>query len=75
MLMARCVATVPVFAGAVTDGARRQELLAIHSRILRSADISIAPAMQETDAPRAVIADEHGVMIRNSSLRDLVALA
>jgi hypothetical protein len=75
MLVALCVATVPLFAGAVTDGARRQELLAIHSRILRSAEIAIAPAMQDSDAPHGVIADEHGVLIRNSSLRDLIALA
>jgi beta-lactamase regulating signal transducer with metallopeptidase domain len=75
MSMTLCVATVPLFAGAVTDGARRQELLAVHSRILGSADISIAPASDDADASHAVIADEHGVLIRNSSLRDLIALA
>jgi hypothetical protein len=75
MLATLGIATVPLFAGAVTDGARRQELLAAHSRILGSAEISIAPASDGAGSPHQVVADEHGVLIRNSSLRDLIALA
>jgi beta-lactamase regulating signal transducer with metallopeptidase domain len=75
LLMTLCVATVPLFAGAVTEGARRQQLLASHSRILGSAEISIAPASDGADSPHQVVADERGVLIRNSSLRDLIALA
>jgi beta-lactamase regulating signal transducer with metallopeptidase domain len=75
LVMTLCVATVPLFAGAVTEGARKQQLFAVHSRILGSAEISVSPASDETDATHRVIADERGVVIRNSSLRDLVALA
>ena len=75
LLMTLGVALAPLVAGAVTDGARRQQLLAVHSRLLGSAAISVAPASERADAPHRVIADERGVLIRNSSLRDLIALA
>jgi hypothetical protein len=75
MLATLGVATVPLFAGAVTDGARRQELLATHSRILRSAEIFVVPATANVEMAHGIIADESGVLIRNSSLRELIALA
>jgi hypothetical protein len=75
LLISLAVASVPLVAGAVTDGARLQELLAAHSRVLRSAEITIEPASEGADATHHVIADESGVLIRNSSLRDLIALA
>ena len=74
LLATLAVAVTPLVAGAVSDGARRQVLLASHSRLLVSADISVVPSSQG-EAPYSVIADEQGVLIRNSSLRDLIALA
>ena len=38
------VTAAPLFAGAVVEGAHRQELLAVNSRALGSAEFSIAPA-------------------------------
>jgi beta-lactamase regulating signal transducer with metallopeptidase domain len=69
------ITAAPLFAGAVVDGAHRQELLAVNSRALGSADFSIEPTTSGRTAPRRVIAASNEVVIRNGSLRDLVAIA
>jgi bla regulator protein BlaR1 len=69
------ITAAPLFAGAVVEGAHRQELFAVNSRALSSAELSIGPAMDGTESPRQVIAAPNEVTIRNSTLRDLVAIA
>jgi len=68
------VATAPLFAGAIVDGAHRMELLAFNSRTLESGEFVIGPA-RGTDARSRVVANSNAVSIRNSSMRDLIALA
>jgi len=69
------IATAPLIAGAVQDAAHRQELLAVNTRALGTAEVSIGPAASSRDFRRQLIADANGVEIRNSSMRDLLALA
>ena len=69
------VAAAPLVAGAVDGTAHRQQLLAINSHALWSADISIDPTADDSSERQRVIADQRGVLIRNSTLRDLLALA
>ncbi len=69
------VATVPVFAGAFDVAMRRYDLLRSHASALGSADVSIAPAAPGAPPRGSVIVNDDRVVIRNSSLRDLVALA
>ena len=68
-------ATVPMFAGAVDSTVRRHELLTINSRVLGTADFSIALAAGRRGAPQEILATRKGVVIRNTTLRDLIALA
>jgi len=76
LLMATiAAATVPMFAGAVDGSARRHELLTLNSRVLRTADFFIEPASVGARIPQAIVAARDGVLIRNTTLRDLVALA
>ena len=69
------VAAAPLVAGAVNDAARRQALLAVNTRELGSAEVFIAPAVGGAAARARVVANQNGVLIRNSTLRDLIALA
>jgi len=69
------VTAAPLFAGAVVEGAHRQELLTVNTRALGSAEFSIEPAMSGAVAPHQVVAAQNEVVIRNSSLRDLIAIA
>jgi beta-lactamase regulating signal transducer with metallopeptidase domain len=68
------VATVPVFAGAFDHALQRYHLLRSQADALGSADVSIAPAAADVP-PRSINANGKLVEIRNSSLRDLVAIA
>jgi len=68
-------ATIPMYAGAVDGTAHRLELLAVNSRALGSAEFFISPAIDGLDARHHIIAARDGVVIRNTSLRDLIALA
>ena len=68
-------AAVPMFAGAVDSTARRHELLTINSRVLGTADFSIELAASRAGAPQEIVATRNGVVIRNTTLRDLIALA
>jgi beta-lactamase regulating signal transducer with metallopeptidase domain len=67
--------TVPMFAGAVDGTAHRLELLALNSRALGAAEFFIAPAPAGTDTQQRIIAARDGVIVRNTTLRDLIALA
>jgi len=67
--------TVPMFAGAVDGTAHRLELLAVNSRALGSAEVSISPAADDPASRHNIVAARDGVVIRNTSLRDLIALA
>ena len=76
LLMAMIAATtVPMFAGAVDGTAHRLELLAMNSRALRSADFSVELSAGGPNAQQQIIAAREGVIIRNTTLRDLIALA
>jgi bla regulator protein BlaR1 len=67
--------TVPMFAGAVDGTAHRLELLAMNSRALGTAEIFISPAAGSPVSRQRIVAEPHGVLIRNASLRELIALA
>jgi beta-lactamase regulating signal transducer with metallopeptidase domain len=68
-------AMAPMFAGAVDGTAHRLELLAVNSRALGSAEFFVSPANDGVDSRHQIIAARDGVVIRNTSLRDLIALA
>jgi bla regulator protein BlaR1 len=74
LLATLAAATVPMFAGAVDTTVRRHELLAINSRVLGTADFSVALASRP-GAPQEIVATSNGVVIRSTTLRDLIALA
>ncbi len=65
---------LPMIAGAVDGTAHRLELLATNSRVLGTADYFITPVTAKSD-PQQIVADREGVLLRNTSLRDLIALA
>jgi beta-lactamase regulating signal transducer with metallopeptidase domain len=67
--------TLPMFAGAVDGTAHRLELLAVNSRALGTAEFFVAPAARDADPRQHIFAARDGVLIRNTSLRDLIALA
>jgi hypothetical protein len=69
------IAAAPLFAGAEYGAARRHELLTTNSRTLGSADIYLEQALAGVDSPREIVAARNEVIIRNSTLRDMVALA
>jgi beta-lactamase regulating signal transducer with metallopeptidase domain len=67
--------TLPMFAGAVDGTAHRLELLAMNSRALGAADFFVTPSAASADPRHLITADREGVVIHNTSLRDLIALA
>jgi uncharacterized protein (TIGR03435 family) len=67
--------TLPMIAGAVDGTAHRLELLALNSRVLGTADFFVSPATAGVDPRHRIVANREGVLIRNTSLRDLIALA
>jgi beta-lactamase regulating signal transducer with metallopeptidase domain len=69
------VATVPVFAGAFDHALHRYNLMRSHANALDSAEVSIARAAPDGSPFGSVLVNGDRVLIRNSSLRDLVALA
>jgi len=75
LMSAMAAATaLPMIAGAVDGTAHRLELLATNSRVLGTADYFITPVTAKSD-PQQIVADREGVLLRNTSLRDLIALA
>jgi beta-lactamase regulating signal transducer with metallopeptidase domain len=76
LMMAMAAATaLPMIAGAVDGTAHRLELLAMNSRVLGTAEYFITPVAAKTDRSQQIVADREGVLLRNTSLRDLIALA
>jgi hypothetical protein len=65
----------PLFAGAFDDAVRRHAQLLQNARSLDSAVITVGPAVNGMAHRAAIAADDHGVSIRNSTLRELVALS
>lgn len=65
----------PMFAGAVEGAARRYAQVISDARSLDSADITVGPAVEGMGHRAIVLADTHRVTIRNSTLRELVALS
>jgi len=65
----------PVLAGAVDDRQRRHELLLVNSMALRNAPVDMMPAAPGMGSRFRVLADEHGVVIRNVTLQELAGLA
>jgi bla regulator protein blaR1 len=68
------VAAGPLLAGAVDDAARRRAAFSINARLLDHAIISVTPA-GTGDGSLDLGADAHAVLIRNSTVRELVAAA
>ena len=69
------VAVAPLFAGAVDNTKRRLEILSSNSHALLTADIAVGPAAAGMGQRQSLRADRNVVLIRNSTLRGLVALA
>jgi hypothetical protein len=74
LLATVAAAAVPMFAGAVDGTAHRLSLLAMNSRALAAADFSVALAADGPHAQMRIAAARDGVLIRNTTLRDLIAL-
>jgi bla regulator protein BlaR1 len=70
------VAAGPLLAGAVDDAVRRHAQVEVNARALRGADIGVNPAASSArEAQQAhIIATGNEVVIRNASLRELIAL-
>jgi hypothetical protein len=69
------VAVAPLAAGAVDGAWRRQTLLETNARMLHSAEASIRHAAGGVNAQPGIKVAERHISIRNSTLRDLIALA
>jgi beta-lactamase regulating signal transducer with metallopeptidase domain len=65
----------PLFAGALDDAARRRAQIDVDARHLDDADIVIAPAAAGANGRYELTADDRLVVIRNTTLRELVAVS
>jgi beta-lactamase regulating signal transducer with metallopeptidase domain len=64
----------PLVAGALDEATHRREVAANNALLLRDAAVAVSPATSNTEGPRLkVVGDD--VIVRNSSLRELLALA
>ena len=72
--LAFAVSAGPLLAGAVDDHQHRRELLIANSLSLRAGTIDMKLAAPGMGTRARVIADPHGVLVRNASLMDLVSL-
>jgi hypothetical protein len=63
-----------IFDGAIADQTWRRELLIHNTLLLRTASIEMKPAAPGMGLRARVIANQSGVIIRNTNIRDLVAL-
>jgi hypothetical protein len=66
--------SAPMLAGAVADHEWRRELLIANSDLLRNAPIALTTAAPGMGQRYRVVADERGVLVRNASIRDLIAM-
>jgi beta-lactamase regulating signal transducer with metallopeptidase domain len=69
------VAALPVASGAIDGAARRQELAVANSRALWASDVDVHPLARGSGPAVRVSVSDHEVTIRNTSLRELIALA
>jgi len=69
------VSTIPFAAGAMDDALHRHQVLADNTRALWEADIEVRPLSGNPGDPVRVYASGSEVTIRNTSLRELVAIA
>ncbi len=69
------LAVAPMFAGAFDDAARRRDQLVNDIRSLWAGEIHVSPAIAGADARFSMQAGARLVTIRNSTIRELVALA
>jgi hypothetical protein len=73
-MSAVAIVAAPLLAGAVADQTRRHEILIENSLSLRTARVVMTEAAPGMGGRYGVIADGHGVLIRNANLIDLVAI-
>jgi hypothetical protein len=66
--------SAPLLAGAVADHEWRRELLIANSELLVDVPVVLTTAVPGLGQRYRVIADEHGVLVRNASIRDLIAI-
>jgi hypothetical protein len=64
-----------LLAGGIADRLWRQELLVTHARALRGAAITMIEAAPGMGSRSRIEAGPNGVLIRNTSIQDLIALA
>ena len=69
------VAVAPLFAGAVDDAARRRQAVEYHARALWDAQFAVTPVRDDGGMHARLSVAGRELTIRNSSLRELVALA
>jgi Zn-dependent protease with chaperone function len=69
------VAVLPVASGAMDGAARRQELATVNSRALSDSQVDIQPLARGAGPAVRLSVSAHEVTIRNTSLRELIAIA
>jgi len=69
------LAVTPLFAGAVDDAARRRQEVEYHARALWDAQFAVTPVRDDGGPHARLSLAGRELTIRNSSLRELVALA
>jgi beta-lactamase regulating signal transducer with metallopeptidase domain len=69
------VGTIPFAAGAMDDALHRHRVLADNTRVLWEADVEVRPLAGDPGDPVRILATGSEVVIRNTSLRELVATA
>ena len=76
-LLAACAVTIgaaPVLGGAIADRRWRLDMMVVHARALRSAPVSMIEAEPGMGTRWRIDANADGILIRNVSLQDLIAL-
>lgn len=74
-LCAALIFSGSLMAGAITDRLWRQQLLVIHARALKEAPITMTEATPGMGTRSRIEATAGGILIRNITVQDLVALA
>jgi len=70
-----CVVAMPMLSGALDDHQHRRALLIENSIALRDASVVMQKAAPGMGSRSRVIATSQGVLIRNTNIRDLIAIA
>jgi beta-lactamase regulating signal transducer with metallopeptidase domain len=68
-------AVTPLLAGAIDDALRRHVQVEVNARVLWDADVVVSRSGAGADEDTRIVATGTGIEIRNSSLRQLIALA